>query len=975
MADPVSDKDLKSRMESLLSDITLLRGLFFEGLRKSAEEKRQQSELPPGETAIMTNKYSTSKLDLEVAAQLTDLADLTETSKKVLNLAQEYATDHSLTTLNKIVAAVEICSMKEVQDIARVLAMLLGQINLAERHHRFRRWNMYKRGEIKMLLFSDGQHHQAQDCFKMLVESGFTAQKIYESLSKQNLELVFTAHPTQSLRRSILKKYSRIDSALQARDATSDFTTPLQKELTLEDIQQNLLAIWKTNNMRTVKPTPEDEARYGLSVIEETLWDAVPEHYVCIDDALHRIGQPGLPIDCKLITLGSWMGGDRDGNPFVTHQVTRRIVYLSMMRAAKLYYQDVEGLLWTLSVHAEASEDLLAWLAANSAAATEDIQVEDREGRQSRFWDFYRSEQTQEEPYRQVLVIVREMLERTIQISEALSNGKPAPQLNGPWFKTTEQLQAPFKLMYESLMLTGNKLLARGKLLSVIRRLQTFGLHLIRLDVRQESTRHEEVIDAITEDLGVGKYTDWPEEKRMEWLTTELKNRRPLIGNRKQWNANVSDNVREVMDTFDVIAACGSEPFGAYIISMTRTASHVLEVHLLQKEAGCTTHLRVAPLFETKEDLINAPGTMLSLFKNEWYKGHFETVGTKHQEVMLGYSDSAKDAGRLTSVWELYKAQEKLVSMAEEYKVPLNLFHGRGGSVGRGGGPQYLAILSQPPGSIKGNLRVTIQGEVIESYFGTKPSCELTFERYTTAVLKATLIPPTPPEASYRDMMQRMSETSCAAYKKMVYETPNFVEYFRSITPEQELKGLNIGSRPAKRGTKGGIETLRAIPWMFSWTQTRLHLPVWFGVGSALKAEVAAGNLENLKEMYAKWPFFQSTMELIEAVMAKVDIDIVKLYQKELVTPDLLPIGDLVFAELVSTIDHVKMVTSREELLSNNPVVKRLYDVRRPMTDPLNILQVKVLKEMRQATTESSEMNESFAATVQGIGTGMGWTG
>jgi len=973
----VSDKDLKSRMESLLYDITLLRGLFFEGLRKASEEKKKQVGQPSGEIVIMENKYSTSKLDLQKAAVLADLSELSQNCTTVLGLAEEYATSHSPATLNKIVAAVELCSMAEVQDIARMLAMLLGQINLAERHHRFRRWCMYKRGEIQMLLFSDGQHHQAQDCFKHLMDSGFTAHKIYESLSKQNLELVFTAHPTQSVRRSILKKYSRIDSDLEALDNGGDFDTPLQKENTLNDIQHNLLAIWRTNNMRSTKPTPEDEARYGLSVIEETLWDAVPEHYVTIDDALHRIGQPALPIDCKLITLGSWMGGDRDGNPFVTHQVTRRIVYLSTMRAAKLYYQDVEGLLWTLSVHAEASEELLSWLKEHETIGTENlnIEVEDREGRQSRFWDFYRQEQTQEEPYRQVLVIVREMLERTIQISEALSNGKPAPQMTGAYFKTTEELAKPFTLMYDSLMLTGNKMLARGKLLAIIRRLHTFGLHLIRLDVRQESTRHEEVIDAITADLGIGKYTDWSEEKRMEWLTSELKNRRPLIGNRKQWNANVSDNVREVMDTFDVIAACGSEPFGAYIISMTRSSSHVLEVHLLQKEAGCTTHLRVAPLFETKEDLINAPGTMLSLFKNDWYKTHFEAVGCKHQEVMLGYSDSAKDAGRLTSVWELYKAQEQLVQMADEYKVHLNLFHGRGGSVGRGGGPQYLAILSQPPGSIRGNLRVTVQGEVIESYFGVKPSCALTFERYTTAVLKATLMPPTPPEAIYREIMQRMSETSCAAYKKMVYETPNFVDYFRSITPEQELKGLNIGSRPAKRGAKGGIETLRAIPWMFSWTQTRLHLPVWFGVGSALKAEVEAGNLEKLKEMYAKWPFFQSTMELIEAVMAKVDIDIVKLYQKELVTPDLVPIGDMVFAELTSTIHHVKMVTGREELLSNNPVVKRMYDVRRPMTDPLNILQVKVLREMRKATNESTEMNESFAATVQGIAAGMGWTG
>ena len=794
---------------------------------------------------------------------------------KVLGLAQEYANNHTSAQLSKIMEAVDVCSLKEVQDIARVLAMLLGQINLAERHHRFRRWCMYKRGETQMLLFSDGQHHQATDCFKMLTEKGFTAQKIREKLSQQNLELVFTAHPTQSVRRSILKKYSRIDTELQCLDTGSDFSTPLQQELTYQNIQQSLLAVWKTNNMRTIKPTPEDEARYGLSVIEETLWDAVPEHYNAIDDALHRIGQPPLPIDCKLITLGSWMGGDRDGNPFVTHQVTRRIVYLSMMRAAKLYYQDVEGMLWNLSVHAEASQELLDWLNKHSSVQSEEtIELDDRDGRQSRYWDFYRAEQTQEEPYRQVLVIIRTMLERTVQISEALSSGKEPPPVGGAYFKTTKELAEPFKLMYDSLVETGNKILAGGKLLAVLRRLNTFGLHLIRLDVRQESTRHEEAIEAITKNLGLGNYTEWSEEKRMEWLTGELMNARPLIGNRKVFNASVSDNVREVFDTFDVIAACGHEPFGAYIISMTRSASHVLEVHLLQKEAGCTTHLRVAPLFETKEDLINAPGTMLSLFQNAWYKTHFETVGTKHQEVMLGYSDSAKDAGRLTSVWELYKAQEKLVQIAEQYKVPLNLFHGRGGSVGRGGGPQYLAILSQPPGSIRGNLRVTIQGEVIESYFGTKPSCELTFERYTTAVLKATLMPPCLPEDMYRELMQRMSEASCASYRKIVYETPNFVDYFRSITPEQELKGLNIGSRPAKRGAAGGIDTLRAIPWMFAWTQVRLHLPVWFGVGSALKAEVQAGNLDKLKEMYAKWPFFQSTMELIESVMAKVSLSL-----------------------------------------------------------------------------------------------------
>eukprot|EP00293_Proteomonas_sulcata_P019285 CAMPEP_0184315636 /NCGR_PEP_ID=MMETSP1049-20130417/84183_1 /TAXON_ID=77928 /ORGANISM="Proteomonas sulcata, Strain CCMP704" /LENGTH=365 /DNA_ID=CAMNT_0026634251 /DNA_START=36 /DNA_END=1133 /DNA_ORIENTATION=- len=365
---------------------------------------------------------------------------------------------------------------------------------------------------------------------------------------------------------------------------------------------------------------------------------------------------------------------------------------------------------------------------------------------------------------------------------------------------------------------------------------------------------------------------------------------------------------------------------------------------------------------------------MEELYANSWYRSHFQTVGTEYQEVMLGYSDSAKDAGRLSSVWELYKAQEQLVSLSEQHKIPLNLFHGRGGSVGRGGGPQYLAILSQPAGSIRGSLRATIQGEVIENYFGTERACELTFERYTTAILQATLTPPARCEESFREAMQRMSEKGCESYRKMVYETDRFVDYFRAATPEQELKLLNFGSRPSKRKA-GGIETLRAIPWMFAWTQCRMHLPVWFGVGSALQQEIDNGNLELLKQMYAKWPFFQSTMELVESVLAKVDIAIAKMYEKNLVPVDLLPIGEQVFAEMQRTIDCIKQITQRDQLLANNPVIKRMYDLRRPMTDPLNVLQAKVLKEMREQENPSAELQEAFAATVQGIASGMGWTG
>jgi len=407
---------------------------------------------------------------------------------------------------------------------------------------------------------------------------------------------------------------------------------------------------------------------------------------------------------------------------------------------------------------------------------------------------------------------------------------------------------------------------------------------------------------------------------------------------------------------------------------MCTCASDVLAVHLLQKEAGCKRHLRVAPLFETKEDLMGAPASVKALYENKWYKQHFGLVGPAHQEVMLGYSDSAKDAGRFSSVWELYKAQEELVRLSKQHGIAINLFHGRGGSVGRGGGPQYLAILSQPEGSIDGHLRVTVQGEVIENYFGTVRSSEITFERYTTAILNATLVAPPKESNEMRDCMQRLSEACCAQYREMVYNTPNFVDYFRAATPEGELKLLNIGSRPSKRKS-GGIETLRAIPWVFSWTQSRLHLPVWCGVGSALNSEVKAGNLELLRQMYKSWPFFQSTIELVESVLAKVDLNVAKLYEKLLVPPELLPIGASIWAELELTISSVKAITGRDELLGNNPVIKRLYDFRRPMTDPLNILQVRILSEMRAVENPSKEQLDAFAACVQGIANGMGWTG
>lgn len=435
-----------------------------------------------------------------------------------------------------------------------------------------------------------------------------------------------------------------------------------------------------------------------------------------------------------------------------------------------------------------------------------------------------------------------------------------------------------------------------------------------------------------------------------------------------------------------MIAEVGSEPFGAYVISMTRSASDVLAVRLLQKEAGIKVHLRVVPLFETKEDLINAPGCLELLFRNSWYSSNLSSppqvpnVGwVPHQEVMLGYSDSAKDAGRLASVWHLHRAQEALVRISKQYNIKLNLFHGRGGSVGRGGGPQYLATLSQPAGSVQGWMRVTVQGEVIDHYFGLPSIASHTMERYTTSVLRATLTPPDAPSDEYRALMETLSDRSCVMYRKIVYEEEAFVHYFRAATPEAELKGLNIGSRPSKR-SQGGIEALRAIPWMFAWTQTRLQLPVWLGVGSAIKEQIAAGNLEKLQRMYQEWPFFQSTIELLEVVLAKTSKRIAAFYESVLLpTPsaEIDAVRNMVWKELDDTEDAILQVTGHVRLLEteHSQSSRLAISNRAPLVDPLNVLQANILLRIREHGGEPGELADAFAVTVQGVAAGMGWTG
>ena len=493
-----------------------------------------------------------------------------------------------------------------------------------------------------------------------------------------------------------------------------------------------------------------------------------------------------------------------------------------------------------------------------------------------------------------------------------------------------------------------------------------FGLTLARLDVRQEAARHTAVLDAYTRALGDGAYGEWDEARRQAFLADALQADPAPVP-----RALLDDpSHREVLDTFDAIADLGPGALGAYVISMAQAPSDILAVEFLQHQARCRRRLPVVPLFETVDALRRAGDTVRQLLAIPWYRRRLG--GTL--QVMVGYSDSAKDAGILTAGWELYKAQEELVRACRDYDVRLTLFHGRGGSIGRGGGPTHVALQSQPPGSVDGRLRVTEQGEMIQSKFGIPDIALRTLEVYATAVAEATLRPAPEPAADWRRIMDQLSQTAMAAYRRLVREDARFVPYFQAATPEAVLGELNIGSRPARRRATVDVDSLRAIPWIFSWTQTRLMLPSWLGVGEALQEALDRGQRDELDAMYRHWPFWRSTLDLIGMVMAKADMRIAACYDEWLVPAELQPFGEALRRRFAAATGAVMAVTGHDDLLAANPVLRRSIDVRNPYVDPLNIVQAAVLRRFRDSADDAT-LHDALLVTVNGIAAGMRNTG
>lgn len=815
-------------------------------------------------------------------------------------------------------------STENVLPVARAFSQFLNLTNIAEQYQTISRHD-----------YDETLGNRALGAlFARLKAQNTPVELVIQTVEKLLVELVLTAHPTEVTRRSLVHKHVEINKCLEQLE--HDDLTEGEKFRLQRRLMQLIALAWHTNEIRAARPTPIDEAKWGMAIIENSLWTAVPDFSRELNFQLEKYF--GLQHDVALapVRFSSWMGGDRDGNPFVTSEVTRKVFYMNRWKAAELFLNDISDLAEELSVV--------------------NCTPEFRE----KYGDHI-------EPYRVVIKGLRSKLQNTLTYFGELIEDKPVTINKEDVLFNDEELWEPLFDCYQSLHACGMRIIANGGLLDCLRRIRCFGLSLSRLDIRQESTRHEMAIAEITRYIGLGDYSQWTEDDKQAFLVRELSSRRPLIPT----NWTPSPETQEILDTCKVIAEQPEGVISAYVISMAREASDVLAVHLLLKEAGCKYTIPVAPLFETLDDLDHSEKVMTDLFNIGWYRG----IINNYQMVMIGYSDSAKDAGMLAASWAQYRSQEALVNLAEKHNIELVLFHGRGGTVGRGGAPAHAALLSQPPRSLKSGLRVTEQGEMIRFKLGLPEVAVDTLNLYASAVLEANLLPPPEPKQSWRDVMDKGSEISCEIYRGVVRGEPDFVPYFRAATPEQELAKLPLGSRPSKRNPNGGVESLRAIPWIFAWMQNRLMLPAWLGAGAALRTMIEAGDEATIKEMSKEWPFFSTRIGMLEMVFSKADLWLAEYYDQRLVAKELQRLGQNLRTQLSEDIQTILALSSDGQLMGDLPWIADSIALRNVYTDPLNLLQVELLARLRQTENPDPELEQALMITITGIAAGMRNTG
>ncbi|MBF0750999.1 MULTISPECIES: phosphoenolpyruvate carboxylase [unclassified Pasteurella] len=879
----------------------------------------------------MTQEYATLRNNINMLgrflgetindAQGADILELIENIRKLSRdsrAGDNNARQALLDTLANI-------STDNIIPVARAFSQFLNLTNIAEQYQTISREHSQKAPSERSL----------HALFTRLKAENASKEDVYKTIEKLLIELVLTAHPTETTRRSLIHKHVEINKCLSKLEHGD--LTPKERSV-IERLLLRLIAeAWHTNEIRTVRPTPFDEAKWGFAMLENSLWQAVPEFLRQLNENAREFLGYDLPVGLKPVRISSWMGGDRDGNPFVTAKITQKVLNFARWKAADLFLQDISKLADELSM----------------VKCTDEFRA--------KYGDHL-------EPYRAVVKELRTKLTTTLAYFDDLLADRLPRVTENDIILEDNQLWEPLYDCYQSLMACGMRIIANGSLLDILHRIRCFGVTLSQMDIRQESTRHTNAIAEITGYIGLGDYSQWTEEDKQAFLIRELSSRRPLIP--QNWTP--SAETQEILDTCRVVASQKQGVIACYVISMAQNASDVLAVHLLLKEAGVPYHIPVVPLFETLDDLNAAEDVMTQLFNIGWYRG----VINNRQMVMIGYSDSAKDAGMMAASWAQYRAQEALVNLTEKLGIELTLFHGRGGTIGRGGAPAHAALLSQPPRSLKNGLRVTEQGEMIRFKLGLPAVAVETFDLYASAILEANLLPPPEPKAEWRAIMDELSTISCKIYRDVVRGDKDFVPYFRSATPEQELSKLPLGSRPAKRNPNGGVESLRAIPWIFAWMQNRLMLPAWLGAGAAVRQVIESGKGDVIEEMCQTWPFFSTRIGMLEMVFSKADLWLSQQYDQRLVKKELWYLGENLRQQLKADIQTVLSLSHRNELMSDLPWIAESIALRNIYTDPLNLLQVELLHRFRENPDQTNpDVEQALMITITGIAAGMRNTG
>jgi phosphoenolpyruvate carboxylase len=851
-------------------------------------------------------------------------------------------------------ALVQNLSGDEAESLVRSFTNYFQLINLAEDSERIRR---IRAREMRV---PGPRRGSVREAIGLLAERHVSAERLGEILTHAEIRLVLTAHPTEARRRTIIAKLARIFAILRELDEhslTQDEDTRLRQRLA-----QTIEELWYSDEVRAIGLTVLDEVRTSLVYLLSTFVEVMPQLYRDLEGAIAEF-YPDLNIELPpLLMPGTWIGGDRDGNPYVTPEVTLQA--LDIMRTAALGL--LENRLVELSGRISVAESIsgpaplldplissLSEMFPETAATVGRLNAG--------------------EPYRQVLTLMRERVRATLEDRPA---GYPASVelINDLW------------LIDRSLRAQGADRIADGDLRDLIRIVQVFGFHLAVMDIRDHAKRNAGAIAELLRAADVTPdFLALPEQERIDLLVREIENPRPLAPRSLD---SFSAETAEVVATFRMVdSAITGRHRGAietYVISGAETVSDVLTVLLLMKDAGLAdpgggnARLSIAPLFEQDEGLRNAPATMGKLLELPVYRRALASRGDV-QEVMVGYSDSNKEIGFFGSAWALYTAQRDLTRLFARHGVQQQFFHGRGGAIGRGGGPTNVAILAQPPGSVNGRIKLTEQGEVIATRYATAPIARRELELVTGAVLASSvdlLAMPEPAKlARYEEIMTEITAASVAAYRDLVYGDPDFVRFFEEATPIAEISRLQIGSRPARRKQTHRIEDLRAIPWVFSWTQSRFLLPGWYGVGTGLAIAREQFGLDILQAMSRDWPFFSATIGNAEMALAKSDLDIAARYASLVKDAGLRErIWSRIAAEHALAVSEILALTDQDRLLERDPVLRRSIDRRNPYVDPISFVQVELLRRAREGAADDDTMR-TILRTVNGIAGGLKNTG